>query len=121
MTDRNIMDFLDVDIVNGSRGIHKERNQNGGWNGAAFIELHSMADRTKCAKKHKANFGTRYIEVFPSNMGELYNACVQDKIMGGQGPRYAQQIALSTSTVIRMRGLPYDCSREAVAHFFQGT
>lgn len=54
--------------------------------------------------------GKRYVEVFESKSGEMEWIC---KRMGQPPDR-------GNEAVVRLRGLPFDCSKEEIAQFFTG-
>lgn len=54
--------------------------------------------------------GKRYVEVFESKSGEMEWIC---KRMGQPPDR-------GNEAVVRLRGLPFECSKEEIAQFFTG-
>merc|ERR1712227_219326 len=55
--------------------------------------------------------GKRYIEVFSSKKSEM------DWVVGRSGNGTTMD---NEDAIVRLRGLPYGCSKEEVAHFFAG-
>ncbi|GFS70768.1 heterogeneous nuclear ribonucleoprotein H [Nephila pilipes] len=67
---------------------------------------------TKAWKKNNEHLGTRYIEVFRSKENEMEWALRRCGLDG--------QEAFGDACV-RLRGLPFGCSKEEIAQFFTGT
>ena len=61
--------------------------------------------------KNNEHMGKRYVEVFESKLSEMEWVC---KRMGVTSKEK------DTETVVRLRGLPFGCSKEEVANFFKG-
>jgi heterogeneous nuclear ribonucleoprotein F/H len=54
--------------------------------------------------------GKRYVEVFESKRSEMEWSC----------KRVGASTDENDNRVVRLRGLPYGCSKEEVANFFKG-
>lgn len=112
-TDTEIINFLDnVNIVGGEQGIHRTFTREGRPSGEAYIEVCSEEDVENGLGKDHQTMGRRYIEVFKSSQKEMeyvLNRSGADRIEhdGGDG-------------VVRLRGLPFQCSKEEIAQFFSG-
>ena len=81
--------------------------------GDAFAELLTLDDYQKALDCHKKEMGTRYIEVFPCKKDEM------DWILSRNdtGPCAADQ----SCGFVRLRGLPFGCTKEDIRIFFKGT
>lgn len=63
VTNKEILDFLSVNVVGGEEGIHLVTSRfDGKYTGEAFVELESEADEEEAFKRNKENLGHRYIE-----------------------------------------------------------
>lgn len=60
--------------------------------------------------RNNEHMGKRYVEVFESKRSEMDWCCKRD---GGNSDE-------RDNRVLRLRGLPYGCSKEEVANFFNG-
>uniref|UniRef100_A0AAG5DSX0 RRM domain-containing protein n=1 Tax=Anopheles atroparvus TaxID=41427 RepID=A0AAG5DSX0_ANOAO len=63
-------------------------------------------------KRHKHHIGNRYIEVYRAN-GEDFLA-----VAGGASNEAQAFLSKGAQVIIRMRGLPYDCTAKQVLDFF---
>jgi len=107
-----VANFLeDCNIVGGNEGIHFTYVRDGRPSGEAYVELASADDMSRALEKNKQHMGKRYIEVFPSKKSEMDWAVSRS---GSDAPLD------NDDAVVRLRGLPFGCSKEEVAHFFAG-
>ena len=60
--------------------------------------------------RNNEHMGKRYVEVFESKRSEMEWSCKRE---GGNADE-------KDDRVVRLRGLPYGCSKEEVANFFKG-
>nr|XP_039252500.1 heterogeneous nuclear ribonucleoprotein F-like [Styela clava] len=112
-SEAEILTFLtDVNIVNGEEGIHKTYTREGRPSGEAYVELHSDLDLQNALAKDHEMMGRRYIEVFKSTSKEM------EYVLGRSGQDSVEQE--NYDGVLRIRGLPYQCSKEEIAQFFSG-
>ncbi|XP_070135336.1 RNA-binding protein fusilli isoform X2 [Drosophila bipectinata] len=81
-------------------------------NGEALIRFISQEHRDMALKRHKHHIGTRYIEVYRAS-GEDFLA-----IAGGASNEAQAFLSKGAQVIIRMRGLPYDCTAKQVLDFF---
>ncbi|XP_072916096.1 heterogeneous nuclear ribonucleoprotein H-like [Hemitrygon akajei] len=103
--------FSDCKILNGTAGIHFTYLREGRPSGEAYIQLESKDD-IKCAlAKDRESMGHRYIEVFETKATEM------DWVLKHVNP--CQTESTSDGTV-RLRGLPFGCSKEEILQFFTG-
>ncbi|XP_020893887.1 heterogeneous nuclear ribonucleoprotein F isoform X2 [Exaiptasia diaphana] len=102
--------FKDCNIVDGLNGIHFTYGLDGRPSGECFVELASEEDVEKGMAKANHHIGKRYIEVFRSKPEEM------DWVIKRMGPPQDKDF----ESVVRLRGLPYGCSKEEIAQFFTG-
>lgn len=90
--------------------VYLTTNAEGRPSGEAFIELADDDDLDAALKRNNAMMGQRYIEVFRSNQEQL--------------SKHIQESWSITSNwsdpVVRLRGLPYECTSDDIADFFAG-
>ena len=90
--------------------IHLMTNPDGRPSGECFIELEDELDLESAIQKNNALMGQRYIEVFRSNYDQL-NKHLEES---------ASNASNWQDPVVRLRGLPYGCSKPEIALFFEG-
>jgi len=100
----------DCEIVGGKEGVHFTFVRDGRPSGEAYVEMATEEDVEKALSKNKQHMGKRYIEVFRSKKSEM------DWVVRRSGPNQPD----NEDAVVRLRGLPYGCSKEEIAHFFTG-
>lgn len=105
--------FGDVSIVNGEEGVHIAFNHEGRASGEAFVEVSSKDDLEKALAHNNEHLGHRYIEVIEDKKQEM--EWVVNR--GGQG---GGQSGGPCDGTVRLRGLPYGCSKQDIAEFFNG-
>ncbi|XP_041048983.1 heterogeneous nuclear ribonucleoprotein H2-like [Carcharodon carcharias] len=103
--------FSDCKILNGISGIHFTYTREGRPSGEAFIQLETEDDVKAAMKKDKESMGHRYVEVFKSNNIEM------DWVLKHTGPNSPDS---SNDGCVRLRGLPFGCSKEEIVQFFTG-
>ncbi|KAJ8281502.1 hypothetical protein COCON_G00040210 [Conger conger] len=104
--------FSDCKIANGASGIHFTYTREGRPSGEAFVELESEDDLKIATKKDRETMGHRYVEVlFKSNSVEM------DWVLKHTGPNCPET---GGDGLVRMRGLPFGCSKEEIVQFFSG-
>ncbi|XP_013408423.1 heterogeneous nuclear ribonucleoprotein H3 [Lingula anatina] len=102
--------FSDCNIPDGENGVHFTFSRDGRPSGEAYIQLSSEEDVANAVAKHNQHMGRRYIEVFRSKQSEM------EWVVKRAGPNQM----VGGDAVIRLRGLPFGCSKEEIAHFFTG-
>ncbi|XP_047447244.1 G-rich sequence factor 1 isoform X3 [Mugil cephalus] len=113
-TCENILQFFsDCRINGGEKGIHLELDRHGRASGRAFIELEHEEDVCKALEKHRHYLGPRYIEVYEVTNTDA-EAVLKEVIQKQANPPPADD------GVVRIRGLPYSCTKEDIADFFSG-
>ncbi|KAJ8675176.1 hypothetical protein QAD02_010962 [Eretmocerus hayati] len=103
--------FGDCNILNGKNGIHMTMSKEGRPSGEAYIELEAEQDVQNACKKDRDHIGHRYIEVFRAKRGEMEWVVKRS----GQNIDSAMD-----DGCVRLRGLPFGCSKEEIAQFFSG-
>ncbi|BFZ17811.1 hypothetical protein BsWGS_20848 [Bradybaena similaris] len=100
-------------IAGGSDGVHFTYSREGRPSGEAFVELVSEDDVTHAIAQNNEHIGNRYIEVFRVDRSEM------EWMVKRAGAGVAQNQGM-TDAVVKLRGLPFGCSKEEIAHFFAG-
>ena len=90
--------------------VYLTANAEGRPSGEAFVELLDEADLEAALKRNNNLMGQRYIEIFRSDYMQL--------------SKHIQESISHTSNwadpVVRLRGLPYGCTKHDIAAFFDG-
>lgn len=94
----------------GIRKVHLTLSKEGRPSGEAFVELETEEDLQHAEAKDKEHMGSRYIEVFKVNRAEM------DWVIKRSGTSYGA----NEDGCVRLRGLPFGCSKEEIAQFFTG-
>ncbi|KAJ8976946.1 hypothetical protein NQ317_010142 [Molorchus minor] len=102
--------FSDCKVVGDKFGIHMTTSREGRPSGEAFVELEDIEDLEIALTKDRDHIGNRYIEVFKVNRAEM------DWVIKRSGPTYGS----NDDGCVRLRGLPFGCSKEEIAQFFTG-
>ncbi|MGH0117379.1 UNVERIFIED_CONTAM: hypothetical protein FKN15_033474 [Acipenser sinensis] len=103
--------FSNCSIVGGINGVSFTFSKEGRPSGEAFIELETAEDLKSALAKDCKYMGHRYIEVFKSNSSEL------DWMLQRCGPNDYDSCS---GCLVRLRGLPFGCSKEEIVQFFSG-
>ncbi|KAH0807765.1 hypothetical protein GEV33_015026 [Tenebrio molitor] len=77
-------------------------------NGEALIKFESQEHRDMALKRHKHHIGQRYIEVYRAS-GEDFLS-----VAGGKSSEAQAFLSRGAAVIVRMRGLPYDCTAKQV-------
>ncbi|MCL4124761.1 UNVERIFIED_CONTAM: hypothetical protein GTU68_024752 [Idotea baltica] len=110
-TKEDIIKFFDgIEILNGVEGVHMTLSREGRPSGEAYVELVDQEDISKAEKKHNQHMGRRYIEVFEAKRSEM--EWVIKRANAGPGNE--------DDCCVRLRGLPFGCSKEEIMQFFSG-
>ncbi|EEB11687.1 Heterogeneous nuclear ribonucleoprotein F, putative [Pediculus humanus corporis] len=111
-TDEEILKFFNnCKVKNGKEGVHIIMTREGRPSGEAYVEMETDQDIEEALKKDRDYMGTRYMEVFKSKRSEM------DWVIKRSGSNL--ETALDDGCV-RLRGLPFGCSKEEIAQFFTG-
>ncbi|KAL8597449.1 hypothetical protein ACOMHN_050947 [Nucella lapillus] len=107
----DVVKFFEVCQINrGQEGVHLTHSRDGRPSGEAFVEFASEDDVQMALKKNREHLGSRYIEVFRSKKGEM------DWVVKRSGVE-SNNLA---EAVVKLRGVPFGCSKEEIAQFFTG-
>ncbi|CAH1137536.1 unnamed protein product [Phyllotreta striolata] len=110
-TPEDVMNFFNkCHILGGKSGIHMTFSREGRPSGEAFVEFECTRDLEIALEKDRDHMGNRYIEVFKVNKAEM------EWVVKRSGPTYG----LNDDGCVRLRGLPFGCSKEEIAQFFTG-
>ena len=105
---KDIMGLLhDCKIKNEEKGVFFTFSTDGRPSGESFVELCSEIDLDKALAHNHENMGRRYVEIFRANRNQMEWDCHKEERM-------------SSSGVVRLRGLPYGCTEEQIVTFFAG-
>lgn len=77
-------------------------------NGEALVRFTCQEHRDMALKRHKHHIGSRYIEVYRATGEDFLN------IAGGASCEAQAFLSRGAQVIIRMRGLPYDCTAKQV-------
>ncbi|CAG4946333.1 unnamed protein product [Colias eurytheme] len=118
-TVEDVLDFLSgVNVLNNKEGVHLTEVRPGRPSGECFVEVVSQADVEEALKKDKENMGKRYIEVFSTDHQDMewaLNAMKQTENGFESLPNVNDDMG-----VVKLRGLPFGCSKEEIIQFFDG-
>jgi heterogeneous nuclear ribonucleoprotein F/H len=103
--------FKNCKVLDGKQGVHMTSSREGRPSGEAFVEFESEEDLNCALHKDREHIGSRYIEVFKVNKAEM------DWVIKRSGPTYG----INDDGCVRLRGLPFGCSKEEIAQFFTDT
>ncbi|XP_072414094.1 heterogeneous nuclear ribonucleoprotein H3-like [Chiloscyllium punctatum] len=103
--------FSECDIRNGVSGVQFTTSKEGRPSGEAYVHLTNAEDFKKALAKDRKYMGHRYIEVFKSNGSEM------DWVLKHSGTTHTDT---SNDGTVRLRGLPFGCSKEEIVQFFTG-
>ncbi|KAL2734393.1 heterogeneous nuclear ribonucleoprotein H [Vespula squamosa] len=103
--------FGDCSITNGKEGVHMTMSREGRPSGEAYVEMDTPEDIEKACKRDRDHMGHRYIEVFKAKRGEM------EWVIKRSGLNLENAM---DDGCVRLRGLPFGCSKEEIAQFFSG-
>ncbi|KAF0292793.1 RNA-binding protein fusilli [Amphibalanus amphitrite] len=110
----------DQDIANFFRGLNIVKggvalclSQQGRRNGEALVRFVSQEHRDMALKRHKHHISNRYIEIYKATGEDFVN------VAGGVNTEAQEFLKLGGQVIVRMRGLPYDCTAKQVLEFFE--
>ncbi|CAL8268636.1 unnamed protein product [Merluccius merluccius] len=108
--------FSDCKVANDGSSVHFTFTREGRPSGEAFVELESDEDLKIAVKKDRETLGHRYVEVFKSNSVEM------EWVLKHTGPGCSQpeEEVGEGDGLVRLRGLPFGCSKEEILQFFSG-
>ncbi|KAJ2947216.1 hypothetical protein O0L34_g16925 [Tuta absoluta] len=119
-TVEDVIDFLSgVNVVGGKEGVHLTEVRPGRPSGECFVEVESQQDVDEALKKDKENMGKRYIEVFSTDRQDMEWAINSSRSQGDNG--FGGMANMSDDLgIVKLRGLPFGCSKEEIVQFFGG-
>uniref|UniRef100_T1ILP7 RRM domain-containing protein n=1 Tax=Strigamia maritima TaxID=126957 RepID=T1ILP7_STRMM len=110
----------DQDIARFFRGLNIARggvalclSPQGRRNGEALVRFVNSEHRDMALKRHKHHIGNRYIEVYKATGEDFVN------VAGGNNNEAQSFLSRGGQVIVRMRGLPYDCTAQQVIQFFE--
>ncbi|XP_030046496.1 G-rich sequence factor 1 [Microcaecilia unicolor] len=104
--------FSDCRIRNGAQGVHFIFNRDGRLQGDAVVELETEMDVQNAIRKHRDYLGERYLEVY--EVDEVAAKALLKTLQPGSLG------SIPSDGVVRLRGLPYNCTEQDIAQFFTG-
>ncbi|KAL1774884.1 heteroproteinous nuclear ribonucleoprotein F [Sigmodon hispidus] len=108
----DVQNFLsDCTIHDEVAGVHFIYTREGRQSGETFVEIESEDDVKLALKKRQGSMGHGYIEVFKSHRTEM------DWVLKHSGPNTADS---GNDGFVRLRGLPFRCTKEEIVQFFSG-
>lgn len=91
-------------------------------NFSSFLEVETEEDLKYALEHDKKSIGHRYIEVFKVRRVEMDWVLKRIKPSIDQGSGYDKKDMISDcDTFVRLRGLPFECTKEDIVNFFEGT
>ncbi|KAF2884210.1 hypothetical protein ILUMI_21965 [Ignelater luminosus] len=109
----------DQDIAKFFRGLNVAKggvalclSPQGRRNGEALIRFINQEHRDMALKRHKHHIGPRYIEVYRASGDDFLS------VAGGSNGEAQAFLSRGAAVIVRMRGLPYDCTAKQVLDFF---
>jgi len=99
--------FAPIPLAGGEEGVEIVMYNTGRPSGEAFVELENSDDYAEAEKKHNQHIGSRYVEVFPVQENELPKKRSNPNREGDD-------------CIMRLRGLPFTCSKDDIFDFFEG-
>ncbi|UYV77746.1 HNRNPH1, partial [Cordylochernes scorpioides] len=119
--------LLDCNIVGGTEGIHMTFSKEGRPSGEAYVEMDSEEDVRLGLEKNNAHLGHRYIEGNPTHTS-LHMHPQQTTAAVFKSKKSEMDWVVKRSSTnqddadsdgcVRLRGLPFGCSKEEIAQFF---
>ncbi|PNF34494.1 RNA-binding protein fusilli, partial [Cryptotermes secundus] len=110
----------DQDIAKFFRGLNVAKggvalclSPQGRRNGEALVRFINQEHRDMALKRHKHHIGNRYIEVYKASGEDFIN------VAGGSNNEAQAFLSRGGQVIVRMRGLPYDCTAKQVLDFFE--
>lgn len=82
-------------------------------NGEALVRFVSQEHRDMALKRHKHHIGSRYIEVYRASGDDFLS------VAGGSSCEAQAFLSRGAAVIVRMRGLPYDCTAKQVVSIVQ--
>ncbi|XP_058793021.1 RNA-binding protein fusilli isoform X2 [Phymastichus coffea] len=109
----------DQDVAKFFRGLNVAKggvalclSAQGRRNGEALVRFVNKEHRDMALKRHKHHIGARYIEVYKASGDDFVS------VAGGTNGEAHVFLSRGAQVIVRMRGLPYDCTAKQVLEFF---
>ncbi|EGT52376.1 hypothetical protein CAEBREN_32196, partial [Caenorhabditis brenneri] len=102
--------FAGLDIV--PCGIALCLSSEGRRNGEVLVQFASQESRDLALKRHRNFLLSRYIEVYKAGLDEFMHVATGSSTE-------AMEFVSANAVIVRMRGLPYDCSDNQIRAFFE--
>lgn len=102
--------FAGLDIVPG--GIALCLSSEGRRNGEVLVLFKSQESRDLALKRHRNFLLSRYIEVYKAGLEEFMHVATGSSTE-------AMEFVSANAVIVRMRGLPYDCTDTQIRAFFE--
>ncbi|CAI2339339.1 unnamed protein product [Caenorhabditis sp. 36 PRJEB53466] len=102
--------FAGLDIVPG--GIALCLSSEGRRNGEVLVQFASQESRDLALKRHRNFLLSRYIEVYKAGLDEFLHVATGSSTE-------AMEFVSANAVIVRMRGLPYDCTDTQIRSFFE--
>ncbi|XP_065653802.1 heterogeneous nuclear ribonucleoprotein F-like [Hydra vulgaris] len=99
--------FSDVNTLNGEASVHFTNTKEGRPSGECFVEVCSREDVERALAHDQDHMGKRYIEVKEAKQSEM--EWVVNRMDNSR-----------SEAIVRLRGLPFDCTKHDIAEFFSG-
>jgi hypothetical protein len=127
-TNHDVMYFpvmADCSIEGGRDGIHLVEGPNGRATGEAFVQPSFQLDLGAFTEKDRKSMGHRYIEVFKVKRAEMEWYLRRNQPGSPHGSSDSLRSsgaapALDSDSFVRLRGLPFECTKEDIHGFFAG-
>lgn len=107
------MDSIFLFLFDNRGGVALCLSPQGRRNGEALIRFISQEHRDMALKRHKHHIGSRYIEVYRASGDDFLS------VAGGASGEAQTFLSKGAQVIIRMRGLPYDCTAKQVVSILQ--
>ncbi|KAE9419230.1 hypothetical protein Angca_004832, partial [Angiostrongylus cantonensis] len=102
--------FAGLEIAPG--GIALCLSAEGRRNGEALVRFKTPKMRELALKRHRHFLLSRYIEVYKATAEEFLH------VAAGSSSEAVNFVSTGAAMIVRMRGLPYDCSEQQIRDFF---
>lgn len=123
--------FSKCNILHGKAGIHMTTSKEGRPSGEAFVEFEDEGSVERACEKDRDHMGNRYIEgrylyfliylcftyPVPAMLVFRVKRAEMEWVIKRSGPTHG----VNEDGCVRLRGLPFGCSKEEIAQFFTGT
>jgi len=116
--DEVITFFSACTVTGGASGVHFTTNREGRPSGECFVELNTEEDVNEALKMDREEMGTRYVEVFECSVKDMEHAMGTNSGPGASRDDFGE--TWGDDGVVRLRGLPFESSKDDISDFFAG-